>query len=44
MPLSTRALYILIEVPKTVIQDPVALTISFDGDEYTYSYDPTAAT
>lgn len=43
MPLNTRTLYILIEVPKSIIQDPVALTISFDGGEYTYSYNPTAA-
>ena len=42
MPLSTRTLYVLIEVPKSVAQEPVVLTMSFDGGAYTYTYDPAA--
>ena len=36
-PLSTRHFYYLIEVPKTVIENDVTLTISFNGKEYTYT-------
>ncbi len=36
-PLSTRHFYYMITVPKTVSSEPVALTISFNGQEYTYA-------
>ena len=36
-PLTTRHFYYLIEVPKTVITNPVTLTLSFNGQEYTYT-------
>lgn len=36
-PLSTRHFYYLIEVPKTVVENDVTLTISFNGKEYTYT-------
>lgn len=36
-PLSTRQFYYMIEVPKTVTENEVALTISFNGQEYTYT-------
>ncbi|MFI3171372.1 MAG: hypothetical protein R3Y58_03230 [Eubacteriales bacterium] len=35
-PLATRKCYYLIEVPKSVIENEVELTISFDGKEYMY--------
>lgn len=35
-PLTTRHLYYLIEVPKTVAENEVDLTLSFNGEEYTY--------
>ena len=35
-PLSTRKLYCLIEVPKTVAESNYELTISFAGEEYSY--------
>jgi len=35
-PLATRHLYYLIEVPKSVTENEVSLTISFNGKEYTY--------
>lgn len=36
-PLTTRNFYCLIEVPKTVSSNPVTLTISFNGNEYTFA-------
>lgn len=36
-PLSTRHFYYLIEVPKTVTENEVDLTISFNGDEYIFT-------
>lgn len=36
-PLTTRHFYYMITVPKTVSSGPVALTISFNGQEYTYT-------
>lgn len=36
-PLSTRHLYYLIEVPKTVTENEVKLTISFNGKEFTFT-------
>lgn len=36
-PLSTRHFYYLIEVPKTVIEHDVTVTLSFNGQEYTYT-------
>lgn len=36
-PLSTRHFYYLIEVPKTVVENEVKLTISFNGDEYIFT-------
>lgn len=35
-PLNTRSCYYLIEVPKTVTENPVELTISFSGKEYSF--------
>lgn len=35
-PLSTRHLYYLIEVPKSVIKNDVTLTLSFNGKEFVY--------
>lgn len=36
-PLSSRHFYYMITVPKSVTSNPVSLTISFNGQEYTYS-------
>lgn len=36
-PLTTRYFYYLFEVPKTVIEHEVELTIAFNGQEYTYT-------
>lgn len=36
-PLSTRHFYYLIEVPKTITENEVKLTLSFNGQEYTYT-------
>lgn len=36
-PLATRHFYYLIEVPKTVTENEVSLTISFNGQEYIYT-------
>lgn len=36
-PLTTRHFYYLIEVPKTVTENEVTLTISFNGQEYTFT-------
>lgn len=36
-PLTERHFYHLIEVPKSVIENPVELTIYFDGEEYIYA-------
>ena len=36
-PLTTRHFYYMIKVPKTVSSNPVSLTVSFNGQEYTYS-------
>lgn len=36
-PLETRHFYCLIEVPKTVTQNPATITLSFNGQEYTYA-------
>ena len=39
-PLATRHCFYMIEVPKTVIENPVTLTIAFNSQEYTYTYTP----
>lgn len=39
-PLGTRHCFYMIEVPKTVIENPVKLTIAFNSQEYTYTYAP----
>ncbi len=36
-PLTTRHFYYMIKVPKTVSSEPVSLTVSFNGQEYTYT-------
>ncbi|MBQ3099981.1 MAG: hypothetical protein IJC50_03215 [Clostridia bacterium] len=36
-PLSTRHFYYMITVPKSVTSNPVSLTVSFNGQEYTYT-------
>lgn len=39
-PLSTRRLFYLIEVPKTVMEESATLHITFRNKEYTYCYTP----
>lgn len=36
-PLSTRHFYYLIEIPKTVTENDVTITVSFNGKEYVYT-------
>lgn len=37
-PLSTRHLFVLIEVPKVVMDKPAELSITFNGKEYSYTH------